>query len=1262
MSHPDYNQRVDHHRCLLIIVKPIGTQIDKKKFNKIYKKISRIQHITIQLAENSREIWLRYKKNYSVESNNWGDFQSHRKILGLITIGKCTHKEDLETLLNCHNTLCEKYANTLFESQCLLFGMLSTDIRMTSSVKNKQISFHPKNIAPSIKSSTINSCDNSAEKPIMKISRLFGIHSNGIYMSDSNPNSLSRSFHETEFETTSRLIPFSEDTDKFKRTKEISKRDGWLQEEEMNSSIIDDDKDVMESETQESQSGIKPNFILYEDFDKCNHLESDIYSFISSLFWTLESKRLDFLENHSFNVPHLITPIEKDGSHKSSLENRKLRLGRMKKHIADLNLQAGLPHEAFSMYTFAIELLKSAGDWLWLAGTYEGQCASSMVCLYPAQHYGVGQKNSSFPSKYSTLSVSKGATAQRVKSGSLPRTGQTSTVAIGRGIFSPEKITDKFREAIVHYSKFRNAAIIEVECCIKAAKAHIMQEKYLIASEFLQNIIYLNFPSTTAEQIQWWSTLSDLYTEMNFHRKAAFYKHTSAVCCVSSHTVAPDWNQCCEFLLQTNKGYKIFYETNSKDCSKEGWPSLQIKILQETIGAAMKTGNILLAIRLLTFILTTFLDNLAENEKLETYNHLGNLTSNFSESSTSLLIKNEIVIPQFHLTKLPYVKSFKLQKPSPHYCPLKPSSNGKLYQESSFICSPIQRSYKKKSTDYNKVDFKWVCEDICEVILEVFNPLSFELQVTQMELLTDLMDFESFPTQLTLAPNSGPHPVTLLGRPLTCGELKILGYSTEIQGINSQCFIKDLNNIKENYFAVDVIPILPHLELTTSLPTSNTYSVHKDIGPVVTSGVTNLYCGENQECTVTLFNDGRGEVEFIDIDILKGNKTVVLKWDKKELNDQIPIVPGGSASFKLNILTTAGHFDFKENVFSSSNSCLRDNELCNGYHKDKYIPKKSSSYADLSNPLIVETYIRFQYSGSVGKIEGYCRRSIIVIIVELLPSLLITSWDVMPSELPSLCYLSLDVFNATNQEMELEYGDKKWIQIDVQNTCRIVIPVQRYSLTSLLNIPNKSIEGKSIKLEDVCKKHLYDLINLKWNLPGADISGNASFNHINNWTSSKLDALIVSPLQWAVFINDDSPGMEDFTFVIGELILVTINLQNISDFTLKSLHLCIQGYQDYQNGFHNYQLDTKLAVIGSDKILINEIFPQNTHHHQCGLMFFNTGTYFLDIKCSSNDYSHNRKQYNPLDIKTAQITSESHTKSIYTWKYTPTIELTILED
>jgi len=36
----------------------------------------------------SREVLARYIKDYPVENNDWGDFQTHRRLLGLISVGK----------------------------------------------------------------------------------------------------------------------------------------------------------------------------------------------------------------------------------------------------------------------------------------------------------------------------------------------------------------------------------------------------------------------------------------------------------------------------------------------------------------------------------------------------------------------------------------------------------------------------------------------------------------------------------------------------------------------------------------------------------------------------------------------------------------------------------------------------------------------------------------------------------------------------------------------------------------------------------------------------------------------------------------------------------------------------------------------------------------------------------------------------------------------------------------------------------------------
>lgn len=36
---------------------------------------------------NERVIWARYLKEYPVGNNDWGDFQTHRRLHGLITLG-----------------------------------------------------------------------------------------------------------------------------------------------------------------------------------------------------------------------------------------------------------------------------------------------------------------------------------------------------------------------------------------------------------------------------------------------------------------------------------------------------------------------------------------------------------------------------------------------------------------------------------------------------------------------------------------------------------------------------------------------------------------------------------------------------------------------------------------------------------------------------------------------------------------------------------------------------------------------------------------------------------------------------------------------------------------------------------------------------------------------------------------------------------------------------------------------------------------------
>lgn len=79
-------------------------------------------------------------------------------------------------------------------------------------------------------------------------------------------------------------------------------------------------------------------------------------------------------------------------------------------------------------------------------------------------------------------------------------------------------------------------------------------------------------------------------------------------------------------------------------------------------------------------------------------------------------------------------------------------------------------------------------------------------------------------------------------------------------------------------------------------------------------------------------------------------------------------------------------------------------------------------------PRTVAALLKLQYSGGPGYTAGYCRSTSVALTVEILPSVIITKWDVLPAETPSHCYLVLDILNATQQGNAILYF---WIKINI---------------------------------------------------------------------------------------------------------------------------------------------------------------------------------------------------------------------------------------
>ncbi|KAB1252347.1 Trafficking protein particle complex subunit 9, partial [Camelus dromedarius] len=94
MSIPDYVQCAEDHQTLPVVVQPLGI-ISEENFFCIYKRISLVSQISP--CGSQWALCIHYRHHYAPE-NGWSDFQTHRKVVGLVTIFDCLLAKTLEKL------------------------------------------------------------------------------------------------------------------------------------------------------------------------------------------------------------------------------------------------------------------------------------------------------------------------------------------------------------------------------------------------------------------------------------------------------------------------------------------------------------------------------------------------------------------------------------------------------------------------------------------------------------------------------------------------------------------------------------------------------------------------------------------------------------------------------------------------------------------------------------------------------------------------------------------------------------------------------------------------------------------------------------------------------------------------------------------------------------------------------------------------------------------------------------------------------------
>ncbi|XP_005613358.1 trafficking protein particle complex subunit 9 isoform X1 [Equus caballus] len=1151
MSVPDYMQCAEDHQTLLVVVQPVGI-VSEENFFRIYKRISSVSQISVR--DSQRVLYIRYRHHYPPENNEWGDFQTHRKVVGLITITDCFSAKDWPQTFEKFHVQKEIYGSTLYDSRLFVFG-LQGEI---------------------------------TEQP-------------------------------------------------------------------------------------------RTDVAFYPNYEDCETVEKRIEDFIESLFIVLESKRLDRATDKSGDkIPLLCVPFEKKdfvGLDTDSRHYKKRCQGRMRKHVGDLCLQAGMLQDSLVHYHMSVELLRSVNDFLWLGAALEGLCSASVIYHYPA---GTGGKTGARRCQGSSLPAEAanrhrpGAQEVLIDPGALTTNGinPDTSAEIGRAknCLSPEDIIDKYKEAISYYSKYKNAGVIELEACVKAVRVLAIQKRSMEASEFLQNAVYINLRQLSEEEkIQRYSILSELYELIGFHRKSAFFKRVAAMQCVAPSISEPGWRACYKLLLETLPGYSL--SLDPKDFNKgthRGWAAVQMRLLHELVYASRRMGNPALSVRHLSFLLQTMLDFLSDQEKKDVTQSLENYTSKCPGTMELITLPDGLVLPPVPFTKLPIVRRVKLLNLPASLRPQKMKSllNQNVSTKSPFIYSPII-AHNRGEERNKKIDFQWVQGDVCEVQLMVYNPMPFELRVENMGLLTSGVEFESLPAALSLPAESGLYPVTLVGVPQTTGTITVNGYHTTVFGVFSDCLLDNLPGIKTSGSTVEVIPALPRLQISTSLPRS-AHSLQPSSGDEISTNVSvQLYNGETQQLVIKLENIGMEPLEKLEITskILTTKEKLYgdfLSWKLEETVAQFPLQPGKVATFIVNIKVKLD-FSCQENLLqdlSDDGISVSGFPLCSPFRQvvrpraeskpvnppegskpgdPSHVKNKASlrhgDVSEMGTPACVlrasaqpplrktlhtlEAILNFKYSGGPGHVEGYYRNLSLGLHVEVEPSVFFTRVSTLPATSTRQCHLLLDVFNSTEHELTVSARSNEELVLHAGECQRMAIQVDKFNFESFPASPGEKGQfASSEQLEEERQEarglEINSKLDVRWRIPSLKRTGEASVEGLLN--QLVLEHLQLAPLQWDVLVDGQPCDCEAAACRVGDPVRLEVRLTNRSPRSVGPFALTVVPFQDQQNGVHNYDLHNAVSFVGSSTFYLDAVQPLGQSACLGALLFLYTGDFFLHIR------------------------------------------------
>lgn len=510
---------------------------------------------------------MRYIHDYPVENNDWGDFQTHRRLLGLVSIGKFDIQTELNELCRQHESLKVRYGSTLYESRAIFFGPSATDSGQneletfnTPSNFKSQVFFYPEN----------SQCDDLENNVEDFINALFWVLES---------KRLERSREKAE-KCNLLTAPFEK--------REVVGLD--MESRSNRKRII--------GRVTKNLADLSLQAGLIEDALSLYHTACDTLRSVMDSLWVGAAEEGLCSASACLLYAHLRT---EEAFHR----NASLQVGSPSKSLDEKKKKSHDLQKLTNSTTKTTENLndQQSEDCTAMMNSQKSDSSMSSVSSSLSQSY--PSRNLTTNSITSTISTASSCTT--VGASEYPS-----------NILRPDDIAKNFQKSILNYSKYRHAVVIEIETSLKSARILIEQNRPMEVAMALQNILSINHNLNEQERIQIFEVMTSLYQKIGYQRKASFFQRLAALKYIHQNAPRPvDWSHSYRLMLTSFPGYLLSLDPLEVLQNDSGWPTLQIDMIQHLISAATRLGQGLLATRHMTFLLQTQWHNMSENVRNE---------------------------------------------------------------------------------------------------------------------------------------------------------------------------------------------------------------------------------------------------------------------------------------------------------------------------------------------------------------------------------------------------------------------------------------------------------------------------------------------------------------------------------------------------------------------------------------------------------------------------------------------------------------------